>query len=109
MEANVLKRGFVSTLRGEVGTLWRHVRHIGGARSQTHGARSLLTAAEFQEELAILGLLGRRFVPKDYANALGDYLDISINIHVIPDTWHPELSRRWRSRDGLGNYAIRSN
>ncbi len=53
----------------------------------------MLTAAEFQEELAILGLSGRRFDPKDYADALGDYLDISINIHVIPDDWYPELSR----------------
>ena len=62
----------------------------------------MLTAAEFQEELAILGLSGRRFDPKDYADALGDYLDISINIHVIPDDWYPELSRRLAISGRLG-------
>jgi hypothetical protein len=62
----------------------------------------LLTAADFQEELAILGLSGRRFVPKDYADALGDYLGISINIHVIPDDWYPELSRRLAISGRLG-------
>ena len=71
-------------------------------RSQTHGVRPLLTAAEFQEELAVLGLSGRRFIPKDYADALGDYLDISINIHVIPDAWYPELSRRLAISGRLG-------
>ncbi len=53
----------------------------------------MLTAAEFQEELAILGLSGRTFEPEDYSDALGDYLNISITVHVIPDSWHPELSR----------------
>ncbi|MDQ3863286.1 MAG: hypothetical protein M3317_07280 [Actinomycetota bacterium] len=54
----------------------------------------MLTAAEFQEELAILGLSGRRFEPEDYSDALGEYLNISIVVHVIPDSWYPELSRR---------------
>ena len=93
MKANAPKRGLVSALWGEIGTLRHHVRDAISARSQVHGSRPLLTAADFQEELAILGLSGRRFVPKDYANALGDYLGISINIHVIPDDWYPELSR----------------
>jgi hypothetical protein len=53
----------------------------------------LLTAAEFQEELAILGLSGRRFEPEDYSDALAEYLDITISVHVIPDSWYPELSR----------------
>jgi hypothetical protein len=102
MEANGPKRGLIDTLWGEIGTLWRHSRDIGGARSRTRGPRSLLTAAEFQEELAILGLSGRRFDPKDYADALGDYLDISIAIHVIPDDWYPELSRRLAISGRLG-------
>jgi hypothetical protein len=53
----------------------------------------LLTAAEFQEELAVLGLSGRRFEPEHYSDALGEYLNISITVHVIPDSWYPELSR----------------
>jgi hypothetical protein len=50
-------------------------------------------AAEFQEELAVLGLSGRRFEPEDYSDALREYLNISITVHVIPDAWYPELSR----------------
>lgn len=102
MKANAPKRGFVTALRGEIIILCHHFRDAISARSRVHGSRPLLTAADFQEELAILGLSGRRFVPKDYANALGDYLGISINIHVIPDDWHPELSRRLAISGRLG-------
>lgn len=102
MEANVSKRGLVNMLSGKTRNFWRHFRDIGGARSRTHGSRSLLTAAEFQEELAILSLSGRRFEPKVYAEALGEYLDISISIHVIPDAWYPELSRRLAISGRLG-------
>jgi hypothetical protein len=102
VKANAPKRGFVSALRGEIVTLGHHFRDAISARSRVHGSRPLLTAADFQEELAILGLSGRRFVPKDYANALGDYLGISINIHVIPDNWYPELSRRLAISGRLG-------
>src|SRR5829696_505651 len=98
MEANVLKRGLVDMLRGGIEPFWRLVRDTGGARSP----RPVLTASEFQEELAILGLSGRRFDPKDYADALGDYLNISIAIHVIPDEWYPELSRRLAISGRLG-------
>ena len=102
MNANAPKRGFGTALRGEMGSLWHHVRDAISAHSRAHGSRPLLTAADFQEELAILGLSGRRFVPKDYADALGDYLGISINIHVIPDDWYPELSRRLAISGRLG-------
>ena len=81
---------FVDRLAG----MWRPFRNLGTApRPRAEGTRSLLTAAEFQEELAILGLSGRRFEPEDYSDALADYLDISITVHVIPDSWYPELSR----------------
>ena len=102
MAADASKPGFVTALRAEVGTLWHHLRDATGARHRAHGPRPLLTAAEFQEELAVLGLSGRRFVPKDYADALGGYLGISINIHVIPDDWYPELSRRLAISGRLG-------
>lgn len=102
MEAEVPKRGIVAVLRRELGMSWRHLRGMGGAQYRCNEPRSLLTAAEFQEELAILGLSGRRFGPKDYADALGDYLDISINVHVIPDDWYPELSRRFAISGRLG-------
>jgi hypothetical protein len=81
---------FVDRLAG----LWRPFRNLGTApRPRAEGTRSLLTAAEFQEELAILDLSGRRFEPEDYSDALADYLEISITVHVIPDSWYPELSR----------------
>ncbi len=102
MEASAPKRGSVNMLWAKIETLGRHLRDLGGARSRTHGSRSLLTAAEFQEELAILGLSGRRFDPKDYAEALGDYLNISIAIHVIPDDWYPELLHRLAISGRLG-------
>jgi hypothetical protein len=102
VKADARKRGYVTALRGEMGTLWHQFRDALSASSQAHGSRPLLTAADFQEELAILGLSGRRFVPKDYADALGEYLGISINIHVIPDNWYPELSRRLAISGKLG-------
>ena len=102
MKADATKRSFVTALQGEIGTFWHHFRVAISTRSQPNGSRPLLTAADFQEELAILGLSRRRFVPKDYADALGDYLGISINIHVIPDDWYPELSRRLAISGRLG-------
>lgn len=102
MKADATKRDLVTALRGEMGTFWHHFRDAISARSQPRGSRPLLTAADFQEELAILDLSGRKFVPKDYADALGDYLGISINIHVIPDIWYPELSRRLAISGRLG-------
>ena len=56
-------------------------------------ARALLTPESFQEELAVLGLSGKRFGVEEYADALGDYLGISVRIHVVPDIWYPEVSR----------------
>jgi hypothetical protein len=102
MEANVPKRSLLETLGGGVETFRRFLGDVGGARPRTQGSRSLLSASEFQEELAILGLSGRTFDPKDYADALGEYLNISIALHVIPDDWYPELSRRLAISGRLG-------
>jgi hypothetical protein len=93
MRVEVPRRDFTSLFLDRLAGLWRPLRNLGAAQPRVEGTRSLLTAAEFQEELANLGLSGRRFEPEDYADALGDYLDISITVHVIPDSWYPELSR----------------
>jgi hypothetical protein len=72
-------------------------RLLPGFETSQHGApaaRPLLTPEQFQEELAILGFSGRKFGPEKYSEALGNYLGISIAIHVIPDACYPELSRR---------------
>src|SRR5215211_6123289 len=93
MRVDVPKRDLTGPFLGKLAGFWRPLRSLSVAQARVDGTRPLLTAAEFQEELAILGLSGRRFEPEDYSDALGEYLDISIAVHVIPDSWHPELSR----------------
>ena len=93
MNVDSPKRDLAGPLLVRLTGFWRPLRNLGTARSRVNGSRSLLTAPEFQEELAVLGLSGRRFEPEDYSDALGEYLNISITVHVIPDSWYPELSR----------------
>ena len=93
MNVDSPKRDLAGPLLDRLTGFWRPLRNLGAAGSCVNGSRSLLTAAEFQEELAVLGLSGRRFEPEDYSDALGEYLNISITVHVIPDSWYPELSR----------------
>ena len=93
MRAEVPRRDLTGLFLDRLAGLWRPLRNLGAAQPRLEGTRSLLTAAEFQEELAVLGLSGRRFEPEDYSDALGEYLNISISVHVIPDSWYPELSR----------------
>src|SRR5215218_9194035 len=94
MNVNVPKRELTGTFVAKLAGYLRALRNLGAAQSRIDGSRPLLTAAEFQEELAILGLSGRRFEPEDYSDALGGYLNISIAVHVIPDSWYRELSRQ---------------
>ena len=93
MNVDSPKRDLAGPLLDRLTGFWRPLRNLGAAPSRVNGLRSLLTAAEFQEELAVLGLSGRRFEPEHYSDALGEYLNISITVHVIPDSWYPELSR----------------
>ena len=102
-----LRGPFLNRLAG----FWGPLRNLSAARSRINATRSLLTAAQFQEELSILGLSGRRFEPEDYSDALADYLDISIAVHVIPDSWYPELTRLLALSGRLGElrYSERMN
>ena len=93
MNVEAPKRDLTGPFLNKLAGFWRPLRNLSAARSRVSATRSLLTAAGFQEELAILGLSGRRFEPEDYSDALADYLDISIAVHVIPDSWYPELTR----------------
>ncbi len=52
----------------------------------------MLSPEEFQGELALLGLSGREFVPREYAEILGEKLGIEITICVLPDDHYPELT-----------------
>jgi hypothetical protein len=102
-----LRGPFLNRLAG----FWRPLRNLSAARSRVNATRSLLTAAQFQEELSILGLSGRSFEPEDYSDALADNLDISIAVHVIPDSWYPELTRLLALSGRLGElrYSERLN
>src|SRR5215217_5269952 len=93
MNVDAPKRDFTGPFLNRLTGFWGPLRNLSAARSRVNGSRSLLTAAEFQEELAILGLSGRRFEPEDYSDALGEYVDTSITVHVIPDSLYRELSR----------------
>ena len=104
MNVDSPKRDLAGPLLDRLTDFWRPLRNLGAARSRVNGSRSLLTAAEFQEELAVLGLSGRRFEPEDYSDALGEYLNISITVHVIPDSWYPELSRLLALSGRLGEF-----
>jgi hypothetical protein len=78
------------------------LRSFAVSRRSASAARTLLTPEQFQEELVILDLSGKRFSPEEYSDALGNYLRISIAIHVIPDARYPEFSRRLASSGRLG-------
>src|SRR5215204_27334 len=102
MKVDPPKRDLPGPFFSKMAGFWRPLRNLGAAQARVDGPRSLLTAADFQEELAILGLSGQRFEPEDYMDALGEYLDISIVVHVIPDSWYPELSRQLANSGRLG-------
>ena len=74
--------------------LLRFQRIIAGTRQPKEaGRRGLLSPEEFQAELVLLGLSGREFGPREYAEALGEKLGIQITICVLPDQHYPELTR----------------
>lgn len=72
----------------------RLARVVRAARSGATDPHLLLTPEQFQSELAVLGLSGEKFGPEDYADALGQHLDLTIRVLVIQDASYPELSRR---------------
>src|SRR5687768_13467793 len=109
MNVDSPKRDLAGPLLDRLTGFWRPLRNLGAARSRVNGSRFLLTAAEFQEELAVLGLSGRRFEPEDYSDTLGEYLNISITVHVYRTPGTPSSRASWRSRDGLGNFDTRSS
>jgi hypothetical protein len=65
MRVDVPKRDLVEPFVERLAGFWRPLRKLGAASSRLEGTRALLTAAEFQEELAVLGLSGRSFEPED--------------------------------------------
>ena len=72
-------------------------------------ARGFLTQEQFQEELVVLGLSDRPFGPREYADALGDHLGVTISIDVVPDAEHPLLSRELARRGVTGETRYRAD
>lgn len=93
---------YLHTLLDGARELWLTLKDPGGERSGSLVCRPPLSPEQFEEELAILGLSSKRYTPEEYAQALGNYLGISIMIHVIPDASYPELSRRLALSGRLG-------
>ena len=79
---------------------WRNGFFRAPARARQ--VRGFITPEEFQGELIVLGLSGRKFGPDDYVSALSAHLGISVSVHVIRDAHHPELARRLALSGRLG-------
>ena len=77
--------------------------------ARSDAARRFLTPEEFQTELAILGLSGKEFQPTDYAEALEEYLGLSIAINVIPDAHYPEITRMLAQRGRMAQLRYRED
>ena len=66
----------------------------GTRRPENTNKPELLSPEEFQAELALLGLSGREFGPREYAEILGEKLEMEITICVLPDEHYPELTHK---------------
>jgi hypothetical protein len=75
--------------------LLRFQRTITGTgRTGNTDRPELLSPEEFQAELALLGLSGREFGPREYAEILGEKLEMQITICVLPEDHYPELTHK---------------
>jgi hypothetical protein len=66
----------------------------GTLRPEDTDRSGLLSPEEFQAELALLGLSGREFGPREYAEILGEKLGMKITICVLSDEHYPELTHK---------------
>ena len=72
-------------------------------------SRHFLTQEEFQTELVVLGLYDRTFGPREYADALGRHLGLTVSIDVVPDAAHPVLSRELARKGVTGELLYRAD
>jgi len=86
---------------------WQKRRRFGEGASSA--ARGFLTQEQFQEELAVLGLSDQPFGPREYADALGRHVGVTISIDVVPDAEHPLLSRELARRGITGETRYRAD
>ena len=86
---------------------WFKIRGFGKGASSA--GRDFLTQELFQEELVVLGLSDQPFGPREYADALGRHLGVSISIDVVPDAEHPLLSRELARKGITGETRYRAD
>lgn len=68
-----------------------------------------MTQEEFQTELVMLGLYDQTFGPREYADALGKHLGLTVSIDVVPDAAHPILARELARKGITGELRYRSD
>lgn len=78
-------------------------------RGNSPTARRYLTQEQFQEELAVLDLSDQTFGPREYADALGKYLGLTVSIDIVSDAAHPLLSRELARKGVLGETLYRAD
>jgi hypothetical protein len=90
--------------------LLKFQRIIMGSRrlGDTNGPE-LLSPEDFQAELALLGLSGREFGTREYAEILGETLEMEITICVLPDDHYPELTRKMARAGKLAELTYSTN
>ncbi len=93
----------------DAGKLRRWLKGSGLGERVSPATRGFLTQKQFQEELVVLGLSDRPFGPKEYADALGDHLGVTISIDVVPDAEYPLLSRELARRGITGETRYRAD
>jgi len=101
--------GLLGRLPVNAGKLRRWLKGSGLGERVSPATRGFLTQEQFQEELVVLGLSDRPFGPKEYADALGDHLGVTISIDVVPDAEHPLLSRELARRGITGETRYRAD
>ncbi len=87
----------------------RWLRRSGDAEREQPAARGFLTQEQFQEELVVLGLSDQTFGPREYADALGKRLNLTVSVDVVPDAAHPLLSRELARKGVTGEILYRAD
>lgn len=102
MRLEVLRTGAPQVARECLRMIHSLRRSFAEPTSRAPRKRGFITPEDFQEELIVLGLSGKEFEVEDYVSALSAFLEITISVHVIPDTASPELARQLALSGRLG-------
>jgi hypothetical protein len=106
VEASARSRGRLPIVAEKIR---RWLKRYRSGEDTSSAARGFLTQEQFQEELVVLGLSDQPFGPREYADALERYLDVTISIDVVPDAEHPLLSRELARKGITGETRYRAD